>query len=171
VSDDGVIIIDRGWRKYRESLKKLNGASVQFGLPAGTNNLLLKIALDNEQGAVRKVSEKQKAFRKREGAQIGDSNEVVIPERSFLRSSFDENEKVLYEKSAEVYDQVTGGGSLKGSLDRLGVFGVKLIREKLKNGPFKENDPFTRKKKGEGKKPLENRGTLPEAMTHKVVLK
>lgn len=167
MSDDGVEIIDHNYTKYRKTLKALNGSYVRFGFFAGSNAGFAEIVRQNEFGSVKKMSRKQKGYLKRIGAVSGE--EVIIPERSFIRSAFDEGIDRIQQLCIKAFQAIEDGKSKHSALKGLGESCADMVRKKLDSGNFTPNDPFTREKKGMSKKPLEDRGAMREGIDHSVV--
>ncbi len=162
MSDKGVKIIDHGWNKYKKQMKALNGSSIRFGFFGGSNTGFAKIAYTHEMGGVRQTTQKQRWYLRSKGMDAG--NEIIIPERSYIRSSFDENKERILGWMEDAFKRIGDGGDKKSVLKSLAKKCKGVIVEKLESGDFVENDPFTREQKGYGKKPLEDKGALKEAI-------
>jgi hypothetical protein len=178
--------------KLRE-IKEKDGASSKIGVFAEKGADLVKIAAANEFGATikRKGTKGGVSFGFRTKKDL-EANKIrflkpgkgvvslgvtkpsgpftiKIPERSFLRSAIDENKQVI----VKFVDQqainliVKQNQSLKRTLGLLGLFGVKLVKEKIVRGPFVPNAPSTIRKK-KSSKPLIDKGRLFGSITHKV---
>lgn len=96
------------------------------------------------------------------------AHSVVIPERSFMRSTFDEK-NVRWKNDA--YSQVgliiDGKSSTKQALDVLGNQMQGDIQKKIVDGPFTPNAPSTIRQKGSAK-PLIHYGRLRQSVRYKV---
>ncbi|MDC7234572.1 MAG: hypothetical protein PQJ58_15180 [Spirochaetales bacterium] len=167
MSDEGVKIIDHNYLRYRKALKALNGSYIRFGFFAGSNVGFAKIMHSNEFGDVRKMSRKQRGYLKRIGVVSGDS--IIIPERSFVRSTFDEGIDRIQKLCIKTFQGIEEGREKTAALKELGKSCADMVRKKLDSGDFLPNDPFTREQKGMNKKPLEDRGALMDGIDHVVV--
>ncbi|OQY32032.1 MAG: hypothetical protein B6241_12460 [Spirochaetaceae bacterium 4572_59] len=169
MSESGVEIIDHGWLRYRKQLKELNGSYIKFGFFAGEKAGFAEIVHALEMGSVRRISQKQFFFLRSKGMEVG--TEIIIPERSFIRSSFDENLDQIYKWIETAFLRIGEGKSKKEALNTVAKNCKELILTKLKSGDFKENDPYTRERKGYDKKPLEDKGALQEGIDSVVSVK
>ena len=185
----------RKWDKLAKSLqeiKRTQGKSVKIGVFAEQGSDLVKYAGANEFGATIKhkgtkggVSfgfRTQKDLRanrvrflkaKQGVVSLGTTKPsgpfvIKIPERSFLRSAIDENRQLI----VRFIDQqainliVKQNQDIKRTLRLLGLFGVKLVKQKIIKGPFVPNAPATIRKKGSSK-PLIDKGRLFGSITFK----
>lgn len=132
-------------------------ASIRVGAPARTRRgsepemTLVQIAMVNEFGA---------RWRFGHGGRI--------PERSFLRSSFDENLAKYAERAIVGMRQaVQGKIKLPIMLGRLGALMVADVQRKIRKGPFVKNAPMTIALKG-STKPLIDSGRLRASIEAKV---
>lgn len=95
--------------------------------------------------------------------------EVHIPERSFIRSTFDEKLNSWIDKTANwLVDIVMGDMQAKTMLERLGAIIVKDIQSKIRSIQEPANSPATIERKGSSS-PLEDTGHLIQSITYKVV--
>ncbi|MFC6202578.1 hypothetical protein ACFP1L_11960 [Lactiplantibacillus nangangensis] len=96
-------------------------------------------------------------------------NEVHIPERSFIRSTFDENLGSWVDRCADwLVEVATGDMSAKTMLEKLGNVIVKDIQAKIRAIQEPANSPATIERKG-STSPLEDTGHLIQAITYRVV--
>ena len=169
MSDDGVEIIDHGREKYKRQIKSLNGSYIKFGFFGGSNVGFAKIVHTHEMGGIRKTTRKQRWYLRSKGMEVGE--EIIIPERSFIRTSFDENLELIQSWMEELFKKVEEGFSKQEAFRSIGKKCKGLVIKKLDSGDFVENDPFTREQKGYDKKPLEHTGALQEEIDFKVMVK
>lgn len=97
--------------------------------------------------------------------------EVKIPERSYIRTAFDENKEKLYNYTKTLFGKVLSG-EIKGHemLDRLGLYIENLIKKKIKDIKEPPKSPATLNLEGSGKSnPLIDTGRLRRAVVYKVV--
>lgn len=96
-------------------------------------------------------------------------NEVHIPERSFIRSTFDEKLDDWIDKVADwLVDVMTGDMQAKTLVERLGALIAGDIQSKIKSIQEPANSPATIARKG-STSPLEDTGHLIQSITYKVV--
>lgn len=104
-------------------------------------------------------------------AQIAAYNEFGTertPERSFIRSTLDENRQKYIEQTKNLYrrcvlQQLTVGQALR----LMGELIKADIQNKIVNGPFTANSPATIKRKGSSK-PLIDTGQMRQSVTYQV---
>ncbi|MCK5601784.1 hypothetical protein KAR91_07950 [Candidatus Pacearchaeota archaeon] len=90
------------------------------------------------------------------------------PERSFLRSTVDEDNRLFIRFiDKEKKNIVEGKRTRKSALKRLGIFAEGRVKLKINRGPFTPNAPFTIKKKGSSK-PLIDTGRMRASIISKV---
>jgi hypothetical protein len=96
---------------------------------------------------------------------------IVIPERAFLRSTFDSDKFAV--RIGRVIERLidralsTQSFNPESVLAGIGEEAVALIKERINNGEFAKNSPITTNMKG-GKPPLYDTGRLRDAITYKV---
>lgn len=92
---------------------------------------------------------------------------VVIPERSFVRTSFDEKNNVrkIVKEAQDIYDL---NFDLKKILDRIGLLMTAEIQKKIKSNIQPQNSPITTEMKGGKTKTLIDTGRLGQSVTHKI---
>jgi hypothetical protein len=94
-----------------------------------------------------------------------------IPERPAHRNCFrDDNTKRLISKAAAgAVDQVLAGKDFKDAAAVIGEVGLGALKRSYVNGPFAANAESTIEKKGAGKNPLYDTGTLQDNLAYEVV--
>lgn len=147
---------DKGWKAFRLAMEQAGGAFVTVGVHenAGTyqNGVSVgEVALWNE---------------------FGTEN---IPERSFVRSTYDENEAKIAQWTAELLAEVSIGLiSMTKALETLGFRYQVLIQNKITSGPPPANAPATlaaKQRAGVGSTPLNWTKLLLRSIGYKVGLK
>lgn len=134
---------DPGFKKFRNQLQG-GPDQVDIGLFGEQGSDLVEYATKNEFG-------NQK-----------------IPERSFLRSTVDEDNRLFIKFiDKEKNGIVKGKRTRKEALKRLGIFAEGRVKLKINKGPFVPNAPFTIKKKGSSK-PLIDTGRMRGSIISKV---
>jgi ABC-type Fe3+-hydroxamate transport system substrate-binding protein len=138
---------DLGYKSIMASIKESKGSFVDVGVFGGTTpegSTIAQVAVANEFGTSR------------------------IPERSFMRSTVDENQRqlVLDLQNAQITAALTGK-SAETVLKKLGVKIEGLIKTKIRDLKYPPNAPSTQLQKGGVDNPLINRGEMRAAITNK----
>ena len=145
-----VIDDKRQWDKLRKKVTKLSKGdnAVDIGLFGEQGSDLVIYASSNEFGT------------------------GTIPERSFLRTTFDEEKKAIINLlDKNKIKAVLGKISKKKLLSRIGLKMVGAVQIKIASGPFTPNAPSTRRQKTKsGKQGTEliDTGRMRQSITHKV---
>ena len=144
--------------EMESTLQAIDGKNITVGVK-GEQAWLASI---HEYGCRIKITPKMRAWLHRNGFHVKDTTtEIVIPERSFLRSGFDESHLKAVEKAERVLPLVIGGNmseeqlyELVGTLLRDGIkdYAVSL------NAPAKH--PFTLERNGGKENPLVDSGDM-----------
>jgi hypothetical protein len=161
-----VIIKDLGWLRIQTELKRAKNSFTKSGLP--------------ENGKVEQTAQSTKdaeraAFKMSDLVTIAAANEFgaprrKIPERSFMRSTFDETKGTVADLVGKEYDKILKGSStVLVSLGRLGAYMKGAIQKKIQRGPFVANRPFTIERKGSSR-PLIDTGQLRQSIQHLEVI-
>lgn len=152
--------------KMEKSISDLNGLKVNVGVLGGEHAWLASI---HEYGCRIKVTPKMRAFLHRKGLHLKNSTtEIVIPERSFLRSGFDENaDKVLETTEAVLPDVLIGTLSVEHYAKLVGLQLASAIKEYAVNLNSPPNHPFTKQQKGSSN-PLVDTGDMINGITYEV---
>lgn len=163
---------DRGWKRIKRNLLLLDGSFTKVGLPQ--NGKLKSVS----GGQIEDMSQLVivGAVHEFGATKAGKSRNVVIPERSFMRSTFDENVEKLKTVKEKLYDKYLRHQI--SSLDALGLLGefmTSKIQLKIKDLRTPPNAPSTIKAKTRagniGDNPLINFGQLRQSIQHVEVLK
>lgn len=190
----GVKDVDKGYKSLMKRLEQLTQKEVAVGVPAGivveNGANLAVIAAVHEFGTVinmpartqniyRQTNKKGTGFNrngrfvKLEQANFATQHKVkayniVIPERSFLRSTLIDDQvkikKFAHNRAKEV---VLNKSSAEDALNKLGHTVVGLVQKKIQNGNFVPNAPSTVRKK-KSSRPLIDTGRLRQSITHKI---
>lgn len=83
--------IDNGYKKHFDSLKNLNESKIQIGLFAEVGDKVLTKAIVNEFGTTK----------------AGKNNNVIIPERSFLRSTYNAQYKKVGSRFQKIFESIS----------------------------------------------------------------
>lgn len=130
-------------KKYFRELKKMTDMEIQVGFQGdqkyedGTS--IAQVAAVNEFGA------------------------SDIPERPFMRQSFENHEGELQAACDAAQRLVSSGGSAEQALQQIGVIAKALVQDEIVNGGFAPNAESTIKKKG-SEQPLIDTGTMRQSV-------
>lgn len=163
---------DSKWRKIEKEIKILDGALTAIGLHAGTktkdgSNQAL-IGYVNEFGTTITVTPKMRGYLHSQGIHLSpNTTTITIPERSWMRSWFDQNQKQITNVAKKLYGQVLDG-KLKGkqALALLGEYAQKGIRKSIIDLKTPPNSQATIKLKGSSN-PLIDTGGMLNSVHHK----
>jgi tRNA A37 methylthiotransferase MiaB len=138
----GVRVIDKGWERIQEELKKIHGSTVKVGYPE-------EKAKDHEGGIDVAAL-----------ATIHEYGTEHIPPRPFMTQAYDKNRTKINNLIQKEYSSILEGKStVHDSLQKIGVFGVGTIKEIFRSGKFEPNKPATKKRK-KSSQPLIDNGDL-----------
>lgn len=149
--------------KVSKTLEKMDGKSVEVGALQGGHAWLAGI---HEYGCKIKVTPKMRAFLHAQGLHLKDSTtEIVIPERSFLRTGHDKNVKRILEQTERAISQVVAGNmSIDDMLDLYGEQMATAIKTYMRDLKKPQNHAYTVEQKGSSN-PLIDTGQLLESIT------
>lgn len=152
--------------KMERSIEDLNGMKVNVGVFKGENAWLASI---HEYGCRIKVTPKMRAYLHRKGLHLKKSTtEIVIPERSFLRSGFDANhEKILKDTEEVLPDVLIGTLSVEQYAKLVGLQLASSIKEYARDLKSPPNHPFTVQQK-KSANPLVDTGRMINGITYEV---
>ncbi|MEO4053378.1 hypothetical protein AAFN87_08050 [Solibacillus sp. CAU 1738] len=140
-------------KQIRSNVKALSHLAVEVGVFGSDDAFYAMIAGVHEYGIT---------IRKEKGS-------IVIPERSFLRSTFDEKQSVWLEfVRKRIPSLVDGQMDARQLLELLGTKMVSDIQKKIKDLDDPPNAPSTIAQKGSSS-PLIDTGGLRKRITYKVV--
>lgn len=154
-------------KKMLKQIRELNKKTATVGYHE--NNEIAMIAGVQEFGARIKVTDKMRDYLAATGLPLKDSTkEIVIPERSFLRTGAVLAEKDV-QKVAEKYfvDALTGSMTAEKFLELLGEELKKVIQENAEDLNKPENHPYTVEIKGNSDE-LEDTGKMLKSIEVKV---
>lgn len=159
---------DMGLQKFMRELQKANNAEVVIGIQEGSNNgegqSIAEYAAYNEYGGIAK-HEGGTRYTKSGGKTrfvsnsfmgpvhgVTTAHDIVIPERSFMRSTFDEKTKEISADFAAKYDLMKQGKMT--AFKALSLVGLKHesdIKAKISSNIAPANAASTIRKKGSSK--------------------
>lgn len=88
-----------------------------------------------------------------------------MPQRSFLRSAFDENKPMINKMGDHIVNSAIKGISTETALDQLGNVVQGMVQKKIVDGPFVPNSPATIKRK-KSSRPLIDTGHLRQSIRY-----
>lgn len=158
-------------------LDKLSKNKVAIGIPKDSSSFVHMLATVHEYGCDIKVTPKMRAwFAFNYGIHL-KTNVIKIPERSFIRKTFDDQEDFIEVQGSKVAEQIILQGlGIKQGLGALGAVMASIVRAKLLRGDdswpplveftVRRRDETTRaktgaanrKKKRKSETPLNNTG-------------
>lgn len=141
--------IDLGWGKILRNMKKIDKTILKVGIQAGD------MAADG----------------KNTMAFIGAVHEFGtehIPQRSFIRSALNDNQKKIADFAGELGEQIIlGKKTPKQALNLMGLKITGMIQEKITDGDFTPLAPATVRAK-KSNKPLIDTGRMRASIKHKL---
>lgn len=169
---NGIIKDENNIPKLIETLRELRSMDVEIGIFGDDDSHLLIIARVHEFGANIEVTEKMRKWFAWQGYPMRrDTTHVKIPERSYLRSGFDESEKALERYVNKLLASVMDFSITPMDFhERIGVWLVSKIQNKLRAIKNPPNTQMTIDRKGSSN-PLIDDGRLIQSITYRVVQK
>ena len=151
-----------------KALEELNSKSVVAGVKGSAKTEM--IAHVNEYGCDIRVTDKMRRYLHANGLHLRKSTQYIkIPERSFIRSGYDENlERIGQAAEDSLWEMMSLNEGQDEALERVGEEMSDAIRGKLNdvNGP--PLHPFTVKRKGSSD-PLKDTGSLYDSVGYEVI--
>jgi len=143
--------VDLGWFRIKKELRLIDKSYTQIGIQKDAGNeedgkSIVEVAANNEYG-------------------VGN-----IPQRSFMRSTFDEQRVKINDVVSKQYEKILDGKStVKKSLGLLGEFMEGKIKRKITDLKTPPNSPLTIKLK-KSSNPLIDTGTMRASIRHVEVI-
>ena len=158
--------VDRGWEALKRRLPEIEGAHVKVGLPQGVGQEAKKVR--GEEGEqVSGVTVAMVGWWNEFGTRKKDGRQHV-PERSFIRSTHDEQRPKLKKIIRFLTLQLISGEiSIRTGLARLGEFMKAKIQAKIVALDSPPNAPSTVAKKGSDN-PLVDIGQMNQSITYEI---
>lgn len=158
--------------KILRVLEELSSTAVRIGILSSAKGEILMIANVNEYGCEIPITNRMRGyFLYNFKVWLPYDKEVIkIPERSFIRSSYDKNKGKF-----RTYDDYLGAVldmkiSVQDFYQIIGEACVNTIKDYIRNGDFVENSGFTKDQKGKDKtKPLIDTGKLINSIDYEVI--
>lgn len=157
-------------KEFLNIVEQLKNSHIEVGILGDADSKILMIATVNEYGLDITVTPKMRAFLNSQGLHLkADTEQIKIPERSFIRASYDKNIANVQRIIDEDLDKVLNFQmSVEQFYNDIGMYCVGLIQKYLTQLKEPPNHPFTVERKGSSN-PLINTGELREKITFKVV--
>lgn len=157
--------------KILRVLEELASTAVRIGVLSKAGGEILMIANVNEYGCEIDVTDKMRGyFRGVLGVNLRkDTTKIKIPERSFIRSSYDENKNKF-----RTYDDYLNAVldmkiSVQDFYQIVGNACVNTIKEYIRRGDFEPDSSLTLERKKPKTKPLIDTGQLINAIDYEVI--
>lgn len=151
--------------KLKKNLKKISGKKVEVGI---FGKELALIAGVNEFGTKIKVTKKMRDYLRVKGLFLKKSTtKITIPERSYLRSSFDNKKNIdqAFKFAQKILDT---NENINQALNSLGVKMSAIIKKKISSNIPPTNHPFSIEQKGGKNKTLIDKGVLLNSVRHEI---
>jgi hypothetical protein len=148
-------------------MEELDGSLVRVGVLE--EGKIKMIAVVQEFGISIGVTDKMRRYLATQGLYLKKSTQHIrIPERSFIRAGWDENEKEILDKvESLVLEAIEKGISVDAVLDGTGQETQGRIRDYARDLKDPENHPFTVEQKGSSN-PLVDSGNLIQNITYEI---
>ncbi|MCY6957884.1 hypothetical protein [Clostridium brassicae] len=156
--------------RLRRTIDEIKRRKIKIGIFGSEDSEILMIASVNEFGTDIRVTPKMRAYLHSQGLHLkSTTSEIHIPERSFIRKTFNEKKnKIDTFIRQNLNEVITFRISTQTFFDRVGTYLVGLTQETLTEVNSPANHPFTLQKKAPKSNPLINTGRLRQSITYKV---
>jgi hypothetical protein len=150
------------------TLNKLGKSEIKVGI-LGADSDLSMIAAVHEYGTEIQVTDKMRAWFAYNGYPLkATTTKIVIPERSFLRSGFDENIDNIAKKVKDLMPSVLENNiNVDVFMDAIGLEFAGMIQKKMRNLRDPENSQMTIERK-KSSNPLIDSGRLVSSIRHEI---
>lgn len=151
------------------SIKKLKNKKINVGVFGNSGEDIVTIARVHEYGCEIPVTPKMRAWFAYQGFPLKQSTRVIkIPERSFIRTGFDENIDNIVRKVEKLLPQLLESHVNQHIfMDMVGLEFARMIQKKLKKLKEPADSSMTVQRKGSSN-PLLDSGRLVGSIRHKV---
>lgn len=170
----GVLDIDLGWKNLLKELRGLSKKEIKAGIQGGKTKDgtadLVTVAAVQEFGAMifqhpGEVTVYRKVKKGSTHRSMGRL--IIIPERSFIRATFDEKSDEIGERAEAAVTAIINGADVSKALARTGQYIEGEIKRKIGSGPFTPNSPATIRKK-KSSKPLIDTGHMRQSVRYEI---
>jgi hypothetical protein len=166
--------VDHGFDNIKKEVRKFKKSwtSIGFFTKGGDpSNDIAARAIVQEFGATIPVTKKMRGFFLYKFGVALKKTHITIPERPFMKQTFDKNKNKIHDRIIEEYNRVLDGrNTAKQALSRLGEWYRALMQLTIRGGNFVANSPLTIKAKGSSK-PLNDTGEMANSIEHRETIK
>jgi hypothetical protein len=163
---------DSGFKSITMNIKELNRKNIKIGIFGKDDSFQVMKASVHEFGAKIKVTPKMRAWFHYKGFHLNPSTkEIVIPERSFIRKTFDQKgrkiEELTEEQIANIFAQKTNA---KFALKLMAEDLIGMVRKTMTDVDTPPLSGMTKKmRRGSGDyNPLVDDGRMRQSVTHQI---
>lgn len=160
---------DLGWKRIKNELEKLSKKpEIKIGLLSDTSREKKETIVNDKKIISEEITVLEVAIHNEYGAPKAN-----IPERSFIRSTYDQKNKDWFKLIEKMIDRVyTGKSTVEDGMNIVGLRAEADIKLKLKNGDsaWQPNAPSTIKQKG-STKPLINTTQMLNSIAFEIKMK
>ncbi|WP_205651882.1 hypothetical protein [Bacillus infantis] len=155
--------------KVKRTLRDLKMNDIKVGVFGSDDSDMVMIAGVHEYGTDITVTPKMRAWFAANGFPLKkETTTITIPERSFIRSGFDENIDEIFNKMKQLLPQVLEQEvDTRIFMDMIGLEFAGMIQKKLRDLRDPENSDMTVQRKGSSN-PLFDKGRLVGSIRHEV---
>lgn len=152
-----------GFPDMKKNIEAIQGVGVEVGVLRGEHAWLASI---HEYGCDIKVTPKMRKYLAGRGLRLKKSTtHIHIPERSFLRTGFDEaKDEVMKHARMRLADVVSGKASVRSCYTGVGIELSDAIKDYARDLDSPPNHPFTAENKGSSN-PLVDTGDMIGSIT------
>lgn len=128
-----------------KELENLGRMTVEVGVQGEADSFMTMLATVHEFGTEIEVTKKMRGYLGANGMHLKKTTtHIVIPERSYLRSSFDENADFFEEYiKLLVTKMIEGDIKAYNVLENFGIVAVKKVKDKIRELDSPKKHPFT----------------------------
>lgn len=152
--------------KMKKTANALNGRKINVGVLTGEHTWLAGI---HEYGCRITVTDEMRGYLNSQGLHLKKSTkEIVIPERSFLRTGFDQNHLRILEEAESLIGLVLDGIITPDDLyDHIGNALTEAVKDYAEDLRSPANHPFTVQRKNSSN-PLVGSGDMVDGINYEV---
>lgn len=143
-----IIERDRGWKKFKREMRKTNKARVRVGVLTADGSQTKRVKTVGGKKAPRDLPNLATVALWQEFGTYTKDGSVWVPERSFIRSTFDENRFRLRQLQIGLAKKIGLTMDIETALAILGQWMKALQIKKINDLRTPPNDPVTIKRKG-----------------------
>lgn len=145
-------VIDRGFNEYKKAIEELNSKQIQVGMFAKVGDKVLTKAIVNEFGTTK----------------AGKNKNITIPERSFIRSTYNRQYKKVGKRFDQIFVSISKGNyNIVPKLKLIGLEQETETKKTITDMRTPKNSESTIAKKGSSH-PLIDTGEMRSKVSHEV---